>query len=169
MLDTAFFENPEAFKNHEISYIGLPRFPESVCNLTELRRLDVVGHLPIAALPANISSLKELEELTPGCSLSSLPKELVELPGLMKVDLEHHRDLGNVLQDESFPAELGNMKSLRVIKLAGRGLRTVPAFVVELESLEILDLSDNDVQISAKLDFMIKECSRMREVRLYKG
>ena len=49
------------------------------------------------------------------------------------------------------------------------GLRTVPARVGELESLEVLDLGGNDdLQIDAPLDFLIKGCPRLREVRLFK-
>jgi hypothetical protein len=57
----------------------LRRFPESICAFTELRRLELVGCCGITAIPAKISSLKKLEEIKVGFSLSSLPKELVEL------------------------------------------------------------------------------------------
>jgi len=61
------------------------------------------------------------------------------------------------------------MESLRVLYLHECGLRAVPAFVGELKSLEILDLSYNDFQIdTATLDFLIKGCPRLREVRLNK-
>ena len=60
------------------------------------------------------------------------------------------------------------MKSLRYRELADCGLRTVAPFVGELESLEILDLFHNDLQIEAKLYFMIKVCPCLREVRLSK-
>ena len=69
-------------------------------------------------------------------------------------------------QEEAFPAELGKMKSLRVLSLASCNLRIVPAFVGELESLEALDLSWNNFQIDAPLDFLIKCCPRLREVAL---
>ena len=71
-------------------------------------------------------------------SLSSLPKELGELPGLTKLDLCGNWNLGNAPQDEAFPAELRKMKSLRDLNLAECGLHTVPAFVGELKSLEVL-------------------------------
>jgi Leucine-rich repeat (LRR) protein len=75
------------------------------------------------------------------CRLSSLPKELGELTGLTTLDLSVNENLGITTQDEAFPAELGEMKSLRALGLAGCGLRAVPAFVGELESLERLELS----------------------------
>ena len=63
------------------------------------------------------------------------------------------------------------MKSLRELNLSFcRRLSTVPAFVGELESLESLDLSWNrELQIDAPLDFLIKGCPRLRNVRMYKG
>ena len=120
---------------------GLPRFPESFCALTELRRLELVGHARITAISAQISSLKKLEELDLGCCrLSSLPKELGELSGLTTLNLADNMNLGNAPQDEAFPAELGKMKSLRVLDLSFCGLRAVPAFVGGLQSLERLGL-----------------------------
>ena len=110
--------------------------------------------------------VKKLEEIKVGFSLSSLPKELVELSGLTKLDVSYNNYLGDVPQDEAFPAELGKMKSLRVLSLASCNLRIVPAFVGELESLEALDLSWNNFQIDAPLDFLIKCCPRLREVAL---
>ena len=123
---------------------GLPRFPEFVCALTELRRLVLRGHPRLAAVPAGISSLKKLENLSLGHFLSSLPKELAELSGLTKLVLADNEDLGNALhEDVAFPAALGKLKSLRFLSLHRCGLRAVPAFVGELESLEELDLALN--------------------------
>ena len=48
-----------------------------------------------------------------------------------------------------------------------QNLRTVPAFVGELESLKRLDLSGNELQIYATLDVLIKGCPRLREVKLF--
>ena len=122
----------------------LSRFPESVCTLTELRRLNLFGHRQITAIPAQISSLKKLEDLKVDfCRLSSLPKELGELTRLTNLHLSVNQALGNAPQDEAFPAELGRMKSLRELLLHYSGLRAVPAFVGELESLEKLGLSGN--------------------------
>jgi hypothetical protein len=53
----------------------LPRFPESICDLTELRRLELAGQSRITAIPAQISSLKKLKELILcRCRLTSLPR-----------------------------------------------------------------------------------------------
>ena len=144
----------------------LLRFTESFFALTELRRLELIGHSRITAIPAKISSLKKLEEITLGCSLSSLPKELGELPRLKYINLAGNMDLGNAHEDEAFPPELGRMKYLRVLVLSYCGLGTVPVFVGELKSLEILDLSYNDLQNDAPLDFLIKGFPRLRQIWL---
>ena len=60
------------------------------------------------------------------------------------------------------------MKSLRHLRLGRCGLRTVPAFVGGLQSLEVLALFFNDVQIDATLDILIKGCPRLRSVILGK-
>ena len=146
---------------------GLPRFPESFRALTELRHLELVGHARIKAISAKISSLKELQVLDLACCrLSSLPKELGELSGLTDLNLAGNMHLGNAPQDEAFPAELGKLKSLRVLDLSHCGLRTVPSFVGGLQSLERLALFENDEQICATLDILLEGCPCPRQVRL---
>ena len=122
---------------------GLPSFPESLCALTELRRLVVGKHKQITALPAEISSLQKLKHLElRDRRLNSLPKELGELSGLTGLDLSGSEDLGRRYPaDEAFLAELGKLKSLRHLDLSMCGLRTVPAFVGKLKSLRELDLA----------------------------
>ena len=148
----------------------LERFPKSLCALTELRRLALIAHFGVTALPAQISSLKKLEVLILRCNLSLLPKELGGLSRLTKLDLHGNRYLGNAPQDEAFPAELGRMKSLRYLSIADCGLRAVPAFVGELRSLETLHLVYNDdLQLDATLDLLVEGCPRLRTVLLLKG
>jgi len=144
---------------------GLQRFPES-CALTELRNLVLIGHSRITAIPAQISSLKKLKEISVNCSLSSLPKELSELSGLTKLDVSCTGDLGDAPQDEAFPAELGKLKSLRFLALGGRGLRAVPAFVGGLQSLEVLFLTGNENLRDAPQDEPFPaELGRMKSLR----
>ena len=149
---------------------GLSCFPESVCSLTKLRRLALTSHKRITAIPAGISCLKKLEYLDLSwCGLSSLPKELGELSRLTKLDLGGNITLGFTPEDEAFPAELGNMASLRKLDLHQCHLRTVPAFVGELKSLEVLDLSFSHEAIVASLDFLIRGCPLLRWVPLFKN
>ena len=150
---------------------GLPRFPESFRALTELRHLELVGHARIKAISAKISSLKELQVLDLACCrLSSLPKELGELSGLTDLKRAGNMHLGNAPQDEAFPAELGKLKSLRVLDLSHCGLRTVPSFVGGLQSLEVLNLAEHvDLQVDATFELLIEGCPRLRELILPKG
>ena len=168
-LSTVLFEDPFSFDWVALGRMGLLRFPEFICSLTKLRRLALVNHRKITAIPAAISSLTKLKELDlRACDLFSLPKELGELSGLTRLHLSANGNLGD--EDEAFPAELGKLKALRELFLGFCDLRAVPAFVGELESLAILDLSDNNpLQIHAPLDFLIEGCPRLREVQLGKA
>ena len=122
------------------------------------------------AFPTELGKMKSLRHLDLSvCGLRAVPAFVGELESLRHLDLSDNENLGNVPQDEAFPAELGKMKSLRALVLASGGLRTVPAFVGELKSLEILDLSYNNRQIYATLDILIKDYHRLREVRLRTG
>ena len=56
---------------------------------------------------------------------------------------------------------------LYFFRLVFGGLRTVPAFISELKSLEVLDLRGNNLQIYAPLDFLIKGCPRLRKAGLW--
>ena len=150
------------------SELGLPRFPGSFCDLAALRHLHLHGHQEITAIPAEISSLKKLEEMNLiNCGLSSLPKELGKLSGLTKLDLLNNsisslpkelgklsrlkeldlsgnEDLGEEPVDEAFPAALGKLKSLRELYLGICGLRAVPAFIGKLSRLTRLNLGHNE-------------------------
>ena len=145
------------------------RFSESLCALKEPRRLELVGQCEIKTIPDELSSLKKLEELDLRyCKLRSLPKELGELSKPTTLDLTYNAGLGDAPRDEAFPAELAKMKSLRLFSLDSCRPRTVPFFSSELESLEALDVSWNNFQIDAPLDFLIGRCPRLRLVRLCK-
>ena len=163
-LVARYFDSREAIQS--LRY-GLPRFPEFVCDLKELRRLKLFGHPRITALPPTISRLKKLRELELWCRLSSLPKELGELSGLTFLDVAENVTLGNAPHDEAFPAELGKLKSLGALDLTRCGLRTVPAFVGELKSLEVIGLTGNtELRTPDALAFLKKNCPRLRRVIL---
>ena len=51
--------------------------------------------------------VKKLEEIKVGFSLSSLPKELVELSGLTKLDVSYNNYLGDVPQTRRSPQSSG--------------------------------------------------------------
>ena len=157
---------------YKFTPLGLPFFPEFVCSLTNLRRLSLLDHPQITALPAAVSSLKKLKVLDLRyCRLASLPKELGKLSGLTKLDLSFNKKLGEMihgrwwgLPDNRFPAELGGMTSLRELNLHKCRLYIVPAFIGALRSLEVLDLSENHLCINAPLDFLVSGCPRLRYV-----
>ena len=176
------------------SELGLPRFPGSFCDLAALRHLHLHGHQEITAIPAEISSLKKLEEMNLiNCGLSSLPKELGKLSGLTKLDLLNNsisslpkelgklsrlkeldlsgnEDLGEEPVDEAFPAELGKLKSLRELYLGICGLRAVPAFIGKLSRLTRLNLGHNedlgDEPVDEAFPAALGELKSLRELDL---
>ena len=158
----------ESFRAVESGKGGLPRFPEALCALAELRYLEMIGNEKITALPASISSLKKLKVLNLcRCDLSSLPKELGELSGLELLCVSRNKHLGGTLPEvEAFPAELANLKSLQDLSFAECGLRSVPAYVGELKSLELLDLSFNEDLENAGLPAELANLKTLRRLRL---
>jgi Leucine-rich repeat (LRR) protein len=151
--------------------IGLPRLPESFLTLTNLKKLELIHHFRIKAIPAGISNLKKLKELNViGCDLRSLPKELGALTQLEHLVVTGNYNLRAVPDDVAFPLELKGMKSLRDLRLGICGLRRVPAFVREVSSLEEIWLGSNaDLQFDVPLNYLVECCPRMRLVDLKKG
>lgn len=85
--------------------IGLLRFLESFRALKKLRRLDLIHHEQITAIPAGISSLQNLEELSfISCPVPSLPNELGALSRLTRLDFGWNRNLGAAPRRRGVPS-----------------------------------------------------------------
>ena len=127
-------------------------------------------HFRIKVIPAGISDLKKLKQLSVGAyALRSLPKELGALSQLEGFIVSSNKALGAAPDDVSFPPELKRMKSLHDLRLQLCGLRRVPAFVRELSSLELIWLADNErLQFVAPLDYLIECCPRLSKVNMKK-
>ena len=88
--------------------LGVHGFPESLCALTNLRRLSLTGHRKITAIPAEISSLKKLKQLDLyGCGLSSA---LGKLQSLRYLGLRYC----GLLTVPAFVAELKSLEGLAI-------------------------------------------------------
>lgn len=130
---------------HPFAGFGFQGFPAALLALTKLRRLRLLGHTGLAALPTAISSLRNLEDLSANvCCLSSLPAELAEIPALTSLDVGGNWfRVRNVPEASVFPAALRGMTSLRHLDLSVCGLLAVPTFVASLTALESLSLNQN--------------------------
>ncbi len=92
---------------------GLTSVPETIGKLRDLRRIYLNDNA-IASLPASFASLEVLEDVALANNrLESFPEVLVGLPSLRNLDL---RGNANIV---ALPANIGEMKALRTLTLAG--------------------------------------------------
>lgn len=118
--------------------------PESIGDLTSLRTLKLDAN-PISALPASISRLKQLRELSViSCpDLSELPEDLAvrnasgEREGLVNLQKLELSNTGI----RSLPPSLRRLKELKEIKIANSPLAELDSSIHGLPKLEQLDLS----------------------------
>ncbi|XP_076924074.1 uncharacterized protein LOC143586401 [Bidens hawaiensis] len=115
-------------------------FPESIGDMTGLRRLVITGSNVSGEIPSGFGLLTNLEEVTlSGNNLAGiLPENVTKLKNLKILDLSRNGFEGNI------PASIGDLGSL--IKLDfSRNLFSggFPASIKGLRSLEFLDLSYN--------------------------
>ncbi len=118
--------------------------PESIGDLTSLRTLKLDANL-ISALPASISRLKQLRELSViSCpDLSELPEDLAirnasgEREGLVNLQKLELSNTGI----RSLPPSLRRLKELKEIKIANSPLAELDSSIHGLPKLEQLDLS----------------------------
>lgn len=141
---------------------SLPQIPESICAAGKLETLDLagtgvktlpesLGRMPalrrlylsdngLAELPEAVCAIAALEYLNlDRNSLTGLPESAGALPALKWMRLN-----GNRIGD--LPAAAGSgWASIRKLYLRGNGLRKVPAAILEMKTLEELDLGENDI------------------------
>ena len=92
---------------------GLSSIPESIGQLKDLRRIYLNDN-SIASLPSSFASLEALEDVALANNrLEAFPEVLVGLPSLRNLDLRGNANI-TVL-----PSNVGDMKSLRTLTLAG--------------------------------------------------
>ncbi|MBI5368956.1 MAG: leucine-rich repeat domain-containing protein [Planctomycetes bacterium] len=127
--------------------IRLGEFPPGIRALKRLKRLSL-AHTDICSIPTWLSELQNLAILKlRSCQLKSLPDSLAYLTQLHAVDLS-----GNGLRQ--IPGVLFRIKTLRSLELAwsagfgppGPVLRVIPAKILDLPSLDLLNVSGQNIQ-----------------------
>ncbi|XP_043546216.1 leucine-rich repeat and death domain-containing protein 1-like isoform X1 [Chiloscyllium plagiosum] len=103
---------------------GIKNLPDELCNLTELRELDI-SYNALTSIPANIGEMKNLERLVAAYNkITYLPKSLTTLTNLLSINLR-----GNALT--SLPTNFGQLQSLKEIDLNENPLVRPPKIVCE--------------------------------------
>ena len=116
------------------------KIPESIGNLTSLRRLDL-SHTQISALPESIGKLTDLQSLNLNFTqISELPECMGKLTNLQSLNLDS-------TQIRALPESIGNLTSLQTLDLRATQIRALPESIWNLTSLQTLNL--RATQISA--------------------
>jgi Leucine-rich repeat (LRR) protein len=122
------------------------QLPASIAALSALRILHWY-HRPTLPLPRIDDKLSILPVFDPyqGQPLKQIDDALAKLPNLEYLDLSHH----GLAQ---LPANLHQLKQLKVLALAGNGYTTFPDFIGKLHHLQFLQLSANPMeQVPSKI------------------
>ncbi len=92
---------------------GLTSVPETIGKLRDLRRIYLNDNA-LVSLPASFASLEALEDIALANNrLESFPEMLVGLPSLRNLDLRGNANI------TALPANIGDMKTLKTLTLAG--------------------------------------------------
>ena len=92
---------------------GLTSVPETIGKLRDLRRIYLNDNA-LASLPASFASLEVLEDIALANNrLEAFPEMLVGLPSLRNLDLRGNANI------TALPANIGDMKTLKTLTLAG--------------------------------------------------
>lgn len=123
-----------------LSRRGLVRLPDGLCNLSNLRILNLSGNAALAPLPDGIARLINVEILDLSrTGLEFLPEGTGRLAGLRILILSKTRL-------ESLPDSIGGLGRLEYLYLDRTRLRRLPASIVELRGrIEVLDLRGCDM------------------------
>lgn len=105
----ALIDSGEPVTELDLSERKLRGFPMRILELSSLRRLFLADNPDIGAIPDEIATLAQLEELVVSkCGLTALPDGLAELDHLARIDVSSN-------PFDALPAVLGRLPSLRVL------------------------------------------------------
>lgn len=120
----------------DLSGLGLTEVPESVTQLSKLRRLSLAGN-QLTIVPEFIGQLSQLDWLfLEDNQLTALPESIGHLSQLEWLFLE-----GNLLT--TLPESVAQLSQLQVLNLSNNQLTTLPESLRKLTQLERLYLHEN--------------------------
>ncbi|XP_017984414.1 PREDICTED: putative disease resistance RPP13-like protein 1 [Theobroma cacao] len=129
------FPAPSCLRVLSLTSYNITEFPDSVCNVKQLRYLDLSG-AALRCLPERVGCLHNLETLKlSGCHrLTWLPAELRNLTKLEHLDVKG-TPIGELLDS------IGNLKQLGYLDFSGTKIRRFPEGACSLYNLQTLKLS----------------------------
>jgi len=131
----------------------LVEFPESLCQVKQLKELDIMDKF--TSLPSCIKKLKNLEKLDLSSNeLIEIPNELGSLTKLKDLNLSY-----NSLT--AVPTSLKNLSKLENLDLSKNLITEVSSDICKLESLKILSLYSNEI---TKISSCIQNLSKLQEL-----
>ncbi|XP_031475340.1 disease resistance protein RPV1-like isoform X2 [Nymphaea colorata] len=132
----------QSLETLDLSYSGIHTIPNSIGQLTNLRRLSLQQSDCLRELPDSICWLSLLEALyLQWClNFSSLPERLGDIEKLKILILDQTRI-------QTIPNSVGRLKNLRVLSLEGcKLLKEVPDSIRQLSSLQQLNVSGTTLE-----------------------
>ncbi|KAL0730084.1 hypothetical protein Bca4012_026177 [Brassica carinata] len=156
-------EFPRVAENIEvlrISETSIEEIPARICDLSQLRSLDISENERLKSLPVSISELKSLEKLKlSGCSiLESLPPEIFQTMSCLRwLDLER-------TSIKELPENIGNLIALEVVQARRTLIRQAPWSIARLNRLQVLAIG-NSFYSSEGLHSQCPNLSRFDDLR----
>jgi len=164
----------------DLSYLRIDELPNSICELTNLRELNIQGN-ELTELPENIGRLQKLKFVNLSRNnLEILPKSFENLTNLIRLDVSYNRlsvlpqKIGNLLQliylDLGFnklqvlPDSFGGLVNLQKLYLHNNQFANLPEYIADFIDLRELRMDKNSL---TKLPISIGNLSELREFILY--
>ncbi|XP_020877774.1 disease resistance protein RML1A [Arabidopsis lyrata subsp. lyrata] len=122
-----------------ISETSIEEIPARICNLSQLRSLDISENKRLKSLPLSISKLRSLEKLKlSGCSvLESFPPEICQTMSCLRwFDLDR-------TSIKELPENIGNLVALEVLQASRTVIRRAPRSIARLTRLQVLAIGNS--------------------------
>ncbi|EOA23115.1 hypothetical protein CARUB_v10003908mg [Capsella rubella] len=157
-------EFPRAATNIEllrISETSIEEIPARICNLSQLRSLDISENKRLKSLPVSISELRSLEKLKlSGCSLlESFPPEICQTMSCLRwFDLDR-------TSIKELPENIGNLVALEVLQASKTVIRRAPWSIAKLSRLQLLAIGNSSYTPEGLLHSACPPLSRFDDLR----
>nr|XP_015201811.1 PREDICTED: leucine-rich repeat-containing protein 18 [Lepisosteus oculatus]XP_015201812.1 PREDICTED: leucine-rich repeat-containing protein 18 [Lepisosteus oculatus] len=122
----------------DLSNMGITTFPKCILKLADVDELDLSRNM-LKKIPDYIDKFQNLRWLDfHSNQIEQLPETIGQLQNLFYFNLCNNR-----LTSHTLPAEIGQLKSLRVLNLGMNNIECLPSSIAALKELQELGLFDN--------------------------